>query len=171
MKKETTTIVRVKPTSDPDITFVAFTVCPAYHIAYKKETLKKYNITVDDYRYGSVWYPTEDIPPKNGREFFHEVTYEIHEVIEKIVISTMSLNRSKIEIEMQKELDRKYVKFTTQYVDTYGRCYTMNATEGLLRLGVKNVAFITRMGVYVFLDHPGQHLHGNSRSKVICKLR
>ena len=118
-----------------------------------------------------MWYPSDDKSKINGREFFHEVTYEIHEIVDKIKISTMSLAQPKIVIEMLKELDRKYVEFITQYSDTYGRCYTMMATESLLRLGVTNVAFITRMGVYVFLDHPGQHIHGNSRAKVICRLR
>ena len=150
---------------------MAFTVCPEYHSAYKKEILEKYNITVKDYRYASVWYPTEDITAISGRELFHDVTYEIHEIIEKIEISTMSLGHPKIVIEMLKELDRKYVEFTTQYSDTYGRCYTMNATESLLRLGITNVAFSTHMGVYVFLDHPGQHIHGNSRSKVILTVQ
>ena len=102
-----------------------------------------------------------------AREFFHEVTYELDEIIDEIEISTMSLVHPKIIIEITKTLDSKYVKFTTQYADTYGRCYTMNATEELLLLGITKITFITRLGVYVFLDHPGQHLHVNSRSKVI----
>ena len=132
--------------------------------------MARYNVTVDDYRYGSVWYPTKDITHVNAREFFHNITHEIHEVIEQVEITTMSLDEPRIVIEILKKSDRKYVEFITQYEDTYGRCYTMNATDNLLKLGVTKVTFITLMGVYVFLDHPGQHLHVNARSKVICTL-
>ena len=128
--------------------------------------MERYNITVDDYRYRSVWYPTENITLTNAKEFFHNITYDLEEIIEKVEISTMSLHESKIKIEPAEEFGKKYATFTTQYTDTYGRCYTMKATEKVLALGITKVTFVTLMGVYVFLDHPGQHLHVNSRSKV-----
>ena len=146
--------------------FLAFTVCPEYHTAYKNDILDLYNLTVDDYRYKSQWYPGKNITPKNAKEFFYNITYALDEVIEKIEISTMSLNESKIKLYPGKHLDITYATFTTQYTDTYGRCYTMNATEKVLSLGITKVTVVTLMGVYVFLDHPGQHLHVNSRSKV-----
>ena len=79
----------------------------------------------------------------------------------------MSLITPKVEIKNFDNFKQKYVEFYTQYEDTYGRCYTLNATQALLDLRLKYVTFITRMGVYVFIEHPGQHLHGNSRSKVL----
>ena len=127
-----------------------------------------YNISVNDYRYGAKWYPRENITTKNARQFFHNITHELNEVIEKITISTMSLDKPKIKVVSGNRTDTKYATFTTQYTDTYGRCYTMNATEKVLALGITKVTFVTRMGVYVFLDHPGQHLHVNSRSKVLA---
>ena len=78
----------------------------------------------------------------------------------------MNVVSSKIVIDDFREFKQPYVEFYTQYEDTYGRCYTMNATERLLRLQLKYITFITRMRVFVFIEHPGQHLHGNSRSKV-----
>ena len=170
MKKETSTIVRVKPTSDPKTTFISFTICPDYHSAYKREVLKNHNMTVRDYRdKNAMWYPPQDANYTDAREFFHNITYEIHEVIEKIKISTMSLNKSeaKIYITQFENFKQENVEFHTQYEDTYGRCYTVNATQRLLDLGLKYVEFIARMGVYIFIEHPGQHLHGNSRSKVM----
>ena len=107
--------------------------------------MAEYNITVDDYRNGFAWYPTKDVTPGNAREFFHNITHEIHEVIEHVEITTMSLKQPKIVIEGFKKPDRKYVEFITQYEDTYGRCYTMNATQELLSLGVTKVKFITLM--------------------------
>ena len=127
---------------------------------------RNYNISVNDYRYKSAWYPRKDITPQNAKELFHNITYDLDEIIEKIEISTMSLNESKVNVSPTREIDRKYATFTTQYTDTYGRCYTMNATKAVLSLGITKVTFVTRLGVYVFLDHPGQHLHVNSRSKV-----
>ena len=124
-------------------------------------------MSVDDYRgKTAMWYPPNNPHHVDGKEFFHNVTFEIHEVIDKIKISTMSLNASKIVIDDFREFKQPYVEFYTQYEDTYGRCYTMNATERLLRLQLKYITFITRMRVFVFIEHPGQHLHGNSRSKV-----
>lgn len=165
--KETTTIVRVKPTSDLNTPYVAFTVCPNFHSAYRKDTLKSvYNISVDDYRYKSNWYPTKDINPDNAKEFFHNITYGLYDVIHKLEISTMSLTTPKVQIAPKEEGSIEYATFFTQYTDTYGRCYTMVAKDAILALGITKVTIIARMGVYVFLDHPGQHLHSNSRSKV-----
>ena len=125
-------------------------------------------MTVNDYRgKEAMWYPTNNFGSVHGRDFFHNITYEIHEVIEKIKISTMSLVQDKIVIENFDNFEQEFVEFYTQYEDTYGRCYTMNATESLLLLGLKYVTFITRLGAYVFIEHPGQHLHRNSRSKVV----
>ena len=122
---------------------------------------------MSDYRdKKAVWYPTKDADSQAAREFYHNITYDIDEVIEKIKISTMSLITPKVVINKFKSFKQEYVEFYTQYEDTYGRCYTLNATEALLSLRLKYVTFITRMGVYVFIEHPGQHLHGNSRSKV-----
>ena len=157
----------MKPTSDPETTFVSFTVCPSYHSAYKRDVLKTYNLSVSDYRdKNAIWYPNEEASSATARQFYHNITYEIDEVIEKIKISTMSLITPKVEIKKFDNFKQKYVEFYTQYEDTYGRCYTLNATQALLDLRLKYVTFITRMGVYVFIEHPGQHLHGNSRSKV-----
>ena len=169
-KNETSTIVRVKATSDPETTFVSFTICPSYHSAYKRDVLARYNLSVSDYRDGNaVWYPTEKNDSYNARDFYHNITFEIDEVIEKIKISTMSLITPKVTITKFDKFKQKYVEFYTQYEDTYGRCYTLNATQELLSLRLKYVTFITKMGVYVFIEHPGQHLHGNSRSKVISQ--
>ena len=132
-----------------------------------KDTLKDiYNISVDDYRYKSNWYPTKDINPENAKEFFHNITYGLYDVIHKLEISTMSLTTPKVQIAPKEEGSIEYATFFTQYTDTYGRCYTMVAKDAILALGITKVTIIARMGVYVFLDHPGQHLHSNSRSKV-----
>ena len=162
----------MKSTSDPETTFIVFTICPEFHSAYKKEKLELYGISSEnDYRYNSVWYPTMNkTTSKNGREIFHDITHELHELIDIVEISTQSLARPKIVIDTQKELNKIYVEFSTKYVDTFGRCYTMKPARDLLDLGVTKVEFVSYIGVYVFLEHPGQHLHVNSRSKVICKL-
>ena len=171
LKDETSTIVRVKPTSDPDTTFISFTICPDYHSAYKRDVLKEHNLSVSDYRdKKAMWYPLNDTKSINGRDFFRNITFEINEVIEKIKISTLSLNQPKIIIDNFEEPNQEFVEFYTQYEDTYGRCYTMNATRKLLILRLKYITFITKMGVFVFLEHPGQHLHGNSRSKVVTNF-
>ena len=125
-------------------------------------------MTAHDYRFQmAVWYPANDMKIMDGKEFFHTVTFEMKEIIEKIKISTMSLDSPKIVIDDFQNFTQRYVEFYTQYEDTYGRCYTINATESLLGLKFKYVEFVTRMSVYVFIEHPGQHLHGNSRSKVL----
>ena len=78
----------------------------------------------------------------------------------------MSLKTPKVQIAPAEEGSIEYATFFTQYTDTYGRCYTMVAKDAVLALGITKVTIIAKMGVYVFLDHPGQHLHSNSRSKV-----
>ena len=42
-------------------------------------------MTADDYRFKrAIWYPTNDMKIIDGKEFFHTVTFEMHEIIEKI---------------------------------------------------------------------------------------
>ena len=169
MDMETTTIVRVKPTSDPETTFIAFTICPEFHSAYKKEKLEEYGIDSSNaYRYGTVWYPKENSMSKTGKQIYHDVTQELHEVIDTIEISTQSLMAPKIVIDISNGLGRQYVNFSTKYGDTFGRCYTMTPTQDLLGLGVTKITFISYIGINIFLEHPGQHLHVNSRAKVLC---
>ena len=110
-KNETTTIVRVKPTSDPETTFVSFTVCPSYHSAYKRDVLETYNLSVSDYRdKNAIWYPNEEASSETARQFYHNITYEIDEVIEKIKISTMSLITPKVEIKKFNNFKQKFVR-------------------------------------------------------------
>ena len=170
LNKETSTIVRVKPTSDPETTFIAFTICPEFHSAYKKEKLGEYGINSStDYRYGAVWYPKNNALSNNGRGIYRNITQELHEVIDTIEIVTQSLVTPKIVIDISTGLGRQYVKFSTKYSDTFGRCYTMMPLQDLLALEVTKITFINHIGVNIFLEHPGQHLHVNSRAKVLCK--
>ena len=95
--KETTTIVRVKPTSDLNTPYVALTICPNFHSAYRKDMLRNtYNLSVNDYRYNSKWYPTKDINRENAKEFFHNITYGLNDVIYKMEISTFTFKYQKL---------------------------------------------------------------------------
>ena len=160
-------MIQVRSTSDSEIPFVAFTICPGYHTAYKKDVLAKHNLTANNYRYKAMWYPEWYDDSFDANEFFLQSTFEMFEIIEKIEISTMNLKRPKVVLDASKLSNEEYLEFTTQYTDTYGRCYTMHVTNNLKSLGITKIKFVTKLSVFVFLDHPGQHLHVNSRSKVI----
>lgn len=165
-RRDTSTLIQVRPTSDSEIPFVAFTICPDYYSAYKKDVLAKYNLTVKSYRRDAKWYPELHTKDFSAKDFFRKITFEIFEMIKKIEISTMNLRRPKVVVDVLKGLNKDYLEFDTQYTDTYGRCYTVQVTDNLKSLGITKIKFVTHLGVYIFLDHPGQHLHVNSRSKV-----
>ena len=114
-----------------------------------------------------MWYPEWYDDSFDANEFFLQSTFEMFEIIEKIEISTMNLKHPKVLLDESKLSNKEYLEFTTQYTDTYGRCYTMHVTDNLKSLGITKIKFVTKLSVFIFLDHPGQHLHVNSRSKVI----
>ena len=125
-RRDTSTIIQARNTSGPEVPFIVFTVCPDFHSAYKKDVLSKHNITFEEYKYEANWYPNETDLSFNVKAFFHEITHEIHEIIEKIEISTMSMNTPKVVVEILKELGQKYVEFTTQYENTYALSQNTN---------------------------------------------
>ena len=124
-------------------------------------------MTAKNYRHEAIWYPKRYDNHFNAKDFFLKSTYSLFEIIEKVEVSTMNLKKPKIILDVEDNLDKEYGKFITQFTDTYGRCYSMHVTEKLKSLGITKIKFVTKLSVYIFLDHPGQHLHANSRSKVI----
>jgi len=98
------------------------------------------------------------------------VSYSLPELLTSVVVSTahselpeVSLNVSS-ESAMNSTPDR--VTWVTKYDDTFGRCFSMQLGPAITALGVIDVVFTGRLGIYVYLHHPGQKMDVDSKTKV-----
>lgn len=46
------------------------------------------------------------------------------------------------------------------------RCYQMQISRDVTALGIISVVMVARMGIYVYLHHPGQFMDIDSKTKV-----
>ena len=81
----------VKPNGD--VSFVAFTVCPAYENAYNNDKLTFYGSSRNEYRGGN--FTTANPMHQSAFEIFENVTYSLKEILEDVSISTADSNDSK----------------------------------------------------------------------------
>ena len=76
-------ITEVKFVKSIEISFPAFIVCPSYPVAYNGNMLKQFGIgSSNEYRKGK-WKGNSSL---NEKDIFNEVTYEIEDIFEKMVI-------------------------------------------------------------------------------------
>lgn len=157
LQYETTAILSVKKTGET--TFLAFTVCPAFHHAYKDDILRQYGTSRKVYQRGNY---TVNETAKSAEEIFEEVTWELSDILKKVYVKTMDDDQPKVVIPVDESLDVWMVKFHP----LYGKCFSLVLGQNVTRLGVRRVDFTLNSTVYVYLHHPGQFWDYNSKAKV-----
>ena len=163
MRRETSTAIHIRPIFDPEVTFPSFTICPNYHQAYKKDILKENGLTQNDFRKGIIWYPKNSSNNIDGRDLFINVTTEVHEIIDEVIIGTMSTSKPLIVIDMSNDSDRTHVKVSTKYSYAFGRCYEFALEKEVIEEGIQKIKFITHMAIHLYFEYPGQYHYGNPR--------
>ena len=162
---------QVRPTSDGandvNVPFIDFILCPSYDSAYKKEVLRKYGLTIHDYRSEGVYYPNkmnnETVDPKL---FFERVTHTLNEIL--IGLTIYSRSKEKYMQEKNFGADGKnwtLINVVTKYSPTFGRCYSIQPKDHVVRLGIIGINIITRMESYVYFGYPGQFMY-RTKNKV-----
>lgn len=68
-------------------TFPSFTICPEYDSAYKKNLLAKFGLNGEDVR-SSLKFPSGLRETETLGSFFHNVTYDLDEIVDKIVFTS-----------------------------------------------------------------------------------
>ena len=158
-----TTYASVKNQEYP---FLGFYVCPDYDSAYKNNVLKAYGLSKKDYRSNGVFFP-KNAKKIDAINMFLSVTHQINDLLEKVLIRTRSGNASRFELDFDSANNSDFIDIETVYWPTFGRCYNLGFKNHILSLGVMHVDISVRSDVFIYLTHPGQFYHINSRTKVI----
>ena len=161
-----------------DAEFPALTICPDYFEAFRKEELTKFNITKRDIRtFDFIKFNSTTL---DTLEQYHKVTHNLRDIVQKFTISmTKALKGTKhtkisyihgpiSQIEGSKEkfetLDE--TKWTTQYYQVFGRCFTYQMPDELRESQIAFVQITAKMQSLLYIHHPGQFSWIDSDTKV-----
>ena len=166
---------KIQPTErsdeDNDTPFIGLTVCPAYNSAYKEDVLKQYGMNKKDYRQNGGYQPKggkgyNDTGQNSRAEIFNEVTHEISDILNELVIQTRNANTSLFILNFNGGYDSEYVDIVTKYWPSFGRCYSITPKKYLVQQGITRIVAKARLSIYIYLGYPGQFMHSNSKTKV-----
>ena len=91
---------------------------------------------------------------------FSEVTYGLDELLEKTTVIT---ENSKVVLDLTET--SKDVTLVEMNSKTFGRCYSIQLSNDIVKQGISELEFIAKMNTYVYFHHPGQFLQ-QSKSKL-----
>ena len=103
---------------------------------------------------------------KGLRSVFNDVTYEVHEILKQIRISTSDLENDWIVETLNNS--SKYLNniiIVTKYQRNLGRCYSIRPQQNVIKLGILSIDFVAQIPFYVYLGYPGQFNY-NTKTKV-----
>ncbi len=152
LRRDSKVISTLKSTGE--VTFLTFSICPAYHSAYKEKVLQSLGTSKSLYRVGNFTTNSTESPWK----IFEQVTYDLTEIVDKLEIRTLDQG---VLVNVQN------VQWTEKRHMTFGRCYSMDLDEILTALGIEAIAITAKIDTFIYLHHPGQFL--NSKSKVFTR--
>lgn len=162
LKHEYKTGIEIVPLHE--VNFLAFTVCPSFEAAYKRKVLENYGTSVSRYRKGYYFIQNTS---KSPNEVFQEVTFGLDEIVKSVTIER-NIGKSITVTLLNEETRWSWIEL----VDiTFGKCYSLHLEPGVVTLGINNIAFETKLDVYVYLHYPGQFHEQNSRSLVKITIR
>ena len=153
---------------DINTPFIDLTICPTYYSAYKDDVLKVYGIDKKAYQRKGVYSPSNNNKDTDLRAIFNAITYDIDEVLSRIVIRTNSntSQQTKFTIDFEGSNFTEHIAITTKYWPVYGRCFSINPKDHVLKKGVINIDLMARIDIYIYFGHPGQFTYKSTTSKV-----
>ena len=166
---------RIQPTEDSNedsqTPFMALTVCPEYHAAYKDEVLKEYGLTKKDYRKKGHYIPYDEMKSnktwnQTGTEIFNSVTHDVREILRKLVVRTKNANTTRFTIDFDEDDISQHVDIVTKYWPSFGRCFNIAPKKNVVKQGITRIEALARISIYIYLGYPGQFMHSNSKTKV-----
>ena len=98
------------------------------------------------------------------KQVFIDITYELHELLEYIIVHTDNFSNHDISIDLKEK--NKNVKIDIMNSKTYGRCYSIQLGEKIVGQGVHAIDFSSSMNLYIYFHHPGQFLSIDTKSKL-----
>ena len=104
-------------TSEKNISFIDFVVCPSYKMAYKKDVPEYYGLDIENYLTGNSFYPTKHETNIDPRQLFNIITYNVSEIFSQIVVRTLNKEDPKITIDFSNKFFTNRVNIETKYSD------------------------------------------------------
>lgn len=153
---------------DGSLPFVDLTVCPSFDFAFKKDVMNRYGLDSTKYRKEGEYTPeNNDYSNMDLHKTFDHITHEIYEILLSIRIFTLDHEHSVFLVKFnENETEPDLVKIVTTYQPNLGKCYSIQPKEMVLKLGIRVVEFVARIGIYVYLGYPGQFTHHITKTKV-----
>ena len=149
-----------------DIPFVDLVICPNFNVAYNDTALEWYGISKTEYRRKGKWNPTKNANGTDLRNVFNEVSHDVEDILIAIRIKTLTKKRQYVDVNFSKDNFNEFLRITTKYRDTFGRCYSIVPKHQIQKLGIHSIIFETRMDIYLYFGHQGQFLASGSETKV-----
>ena len=154
---------------DKDTPFIDLIVCPSYAAAYKDEVLETHGMDKGKYRSKGYFTAQNHSHGANLSIIFDSITYDPSELLHKVQIATLDRRKAKFVVDFSQSNIEEHVKITTKYWNTYGKCYSIQPKDHILKLGVKIIDIVARMDIYVYFGYPGQFMF-NTKTKVQIKM-
>ena len=179
-----------------DLPFIAFTVCPSYHDAYKADRLAAYGLNKWAYKAGNF---TGSNDGANPWQIFNDVTHGLEELLSVVAVKTQSEIDHKVYLLCTEDCDGKkldgdgsgrskpfLVDYSTQswnnyllenlyqvlvkYQLNFGRCFEFRLGKKLAELQLAELILTTKedRSIYVYVHTPGQFQSIDEKSKVIA---
>ena len=94
------------------------------------------------------------------KQVFIDITYELHELLEYIIVRT---HNAEVSIDLKEK--KKDAKVDIIYYKTFGRCYSIQLGKEIVARGINGIDFLSNMNLFIYFHHPGQ-FHSRSKSKL-----
>ena len=97
---------------------------------------------------------------------FDDITHNVDEVLFRVKITTLDQERRKIQESFShSSMNLKSIKITTKYMNTLGKCYSVQPTSDIVKLGIIGITIVANIDVYIYMGYPGQFMF-NTRTRV-----
>ena len=101
------------------------------------------------------------------RQVFIDITYELHELLEYIIVHTDNFSNHDVSIDLKGK--SRDAKIDIMPIKTYGRCYSIQLGKKIVAQGVHAIDFLSSMNLYVYFHHPGQFRSIDTKSKLYTR--
>ena len=95
------------------------------------------------------------------KQVFIDITYELHELLEYIIVRT---HNAEVSIDLKEK--KKDAKVDIIYYKTFGRCYSIQLGKEIVARGINGIDFLSNMNLFIYFHHPGQFLSMDTKSKL-----
>ena len=151
---------------------MGFMICPDYRVAYKDYFLKKYGLKKYAYRWNGVYVNhTNGGQNENLRNIFNAITHRMDEIVSWIIVYSDNSGKDGVKIDLNGTDHQQNIEITTKYWNSLGRCYSIYPKGHLLEQSILMIDIATRIDALIYLGHPGQFMHRNSKTKVCVANR